>query len=110
MNQLPRPTRESLQQSSHAELVELVLMLFDRIDQLTARVKELEAQVNKDSKNSVAAQSDRIVFLLGMLNVSGLDPEQKIETTEILHVLPPYCRHWCWSDWPNAYRPDSGQY
>ena len=50
-------------------------MLFDRIDQLTVCVKELEAQVNKDSKNSVAAQSDRIVFLLGMLNVSGLDPE-----------------------------------
>lgn len=52
MNQLPRPTRESLQQLSHAELVELVLMLFDRIDQLTTRVNELEAQVNKNSKNS----------------------------------------------------------
>lgn len=52
MNQLPRPTRESLQQLSHADLVELVLILFDRIDQLTARVNELEAQVNKNSKNS----------------------------------------------------------
>ncbi|WP_040839741.1 IS66 family transposase [Thiothrix nivea] len=52
MNQRPRPTRESLQQLSHADLVELVLMLFDRIDQLTARVNELEAQLNKNSKNS----------------------------------------------------------
>ncbi|HRJ52268.1 MAG TPA: hypothetical protein PLE99_05850 [Candidatus Thiothrix moscowensis] len=32
MNQLPRPTRESLQQLSHSELVELVLMLFDRFN------------------------------------------------------------------------------
>ncbi|QTR45801.1 IS66 family transposase [Thiothrix litoralis] len=52
MNQLPRPTRESLQQLSHADLVELVLMLFERIDQLTARVNELESQANKNSKNS----------------------------------------------------------
>jgi len=52
MNALPRPTRESLQQLSHADLVELVLMLFDHIDQLTVRVNGLEAQANKNSKNS----------------------------------------------------------
>lgn len=52
MKQLLRPTRENLQQLSHTELVELVLMLFDRMDQLTARVSGLEAQVNKTSKNS----------------------------------------------------------
>jgi transposase len=52
MNQSLRPTRESLEQLSHAELVELVLMLFDRIEQLTARVNELEGQLNKNSKNS----------------------------------------------------------
>ena len=50
--QSPRLTRERLQELSHADLVELVLVLFDRLDQLTARVNELEAQLNKNSKNS----------------------------------------------------------
>lgn len=55
MNPFIRPTREDLQQLSHAQLVDLVLSLFDTIEQLSSlstRVAELEAQLGKNSKNS----------------------------------------------------------
>lgn len=52
MTQPIRPTEENLQQLSHAELVELVLSLFDVIEQLSTRVEDLEAQLGKNSKNS----------------------------------------------------------
>jgi transposase len=52
MNQFIRPTKEDLQQLSHAQLVDLVLTLFDAIEQLSTRVTDLEAQLGKNSKNS----------------------------------------------------------
>jgi hypothetical protein len=61
MNQLLRLTRKSLQQLSYTDLVELVLTLFARIGQLTARINELEAQVNKNCKNAYkSGLSDRL--------------------------------------------------
>ena len=47
-----RPSRESLQQLRHADLVELVLSLFERWEQLSSRLSDLEAQLSKDSKTS----------------------------------------------------------
>ncbi|MEZ5478633.1 MAG: IS66 family transposase [Thiolinea sp.] len=41
-----------MQQLSHTQLVDLVLALFDAIDQLSTRVADLEAQLGKNSKNS----------------------------------------------------------
>ena len=55
MNHFIRPPRNDLQQLSHAQLVDLVLSLFDTIEQLSSlstRVAELEAQLGKNSKNS----------------------------------------------------------
>lgn len=52
MNKQTRPNLEMLNALSHADLVALVIVLFGHIDQLTARVEELEARLNKNSKNS----------------------------------------------------------
>lgn len=53
MNQpIIRPTKESLEQLSHSDLVALVLSLFDHIDRVSTRVEELESKLNKNSKNS----------------------------------------------------------
>jgi len=52
MNQSIRPTKASLEQLSHADLVALVLTLFDHIDRLNVRVEDLDSKLNKNSKNS----------------------------------------------------------
>lgn len=43
-----------------------MLILFEHIDQLTARVNELEAQVNKNSKNSHKPPSAYISYGAGL--------------------------------------------
>lgn len=99
MNQLPRPTRESLQQLSHADLVELVLMLFDHIDQLTARVNELEAQLNKNSKNShKPPSSDGLKRQPAQPRQAGQRPKGGQPGHQghslVMHPSPDYIRHY----------------
>ena len=50
MNPFIRPTKEDLQQLSHAQLVDLVLTLSDAIEQLSTRVADLEAQLGKTAR------------------------------------------------------------
>ena len=44
--------REQLEALSKEELIDICLMLFDKIEELTVRVAELEAQVKANSRNS----------------------------------------------------------
>jgi transposase len=52
MTSLPRFTREQLEQLDKETLIDLVLLLQDRLDELSQRVQKLEDQVAKHSRNS----------------------------------------------------------
>src|SRR5688572_4567895 len=52
MTTLAKFDREQLEQLNKETLIDLVLFLQDHLDQLSQRVKQLEDQVSKDSRNS----------------------------------------------------------
>lgn len=52
MTSIPKFTREQLEQFDKETLIDLVLMLQDRLEELSQRVQQLEDQVAKDSRNS----------------------------------------------------------
>jgi transposase len=52
MTTLPKFEREQLEQQDKGTLIDLVLLLQDQLDKLSQRVKQLEDQVAKDSRNS----------------------------------------------------------
>jgi transposase len=52
MTSLPRFDREQLEQMDKSTLIDLVLLLQDRLDELNQRVRKLEDQVAKQSRNS----------------------------------------------------------
>ena len=52
MTSIPRFDREQLEQLDKSTLIDLVLLLQDRLDELSQRVKQLEDQVAKQSHNS----------------------------------------------------------
>lgn len=52
MTSIPRFTREQLEQQDKETLIDLVLLLQDRLDELSQRVQKLEDQVSKNSRNS----------------------------------------------------------
>jgi transposase len=52
MTSLPRFDREQLEQMDKETLIDLVLLLQDHLDELSQRVKKLEDQVAKQSRNS----------------------------------------------------------
>jgi len=57
MTTSPKFAREQLEQLDKETLIDLVLLLQDQLDQLSQRVKQLEDQVAKDSRNSSKAPS-----------------------------------------------------
>ena len=52
MASIPRFSREQLEQLDKKTLIDVVLMLQDHLDELSQRVKKLEDQVVKQSRNS----------------------------------------------------------
>lgn len=52
MSTRPRFTREQLEKQDKGTLIEIILLLQDHFDELTERVKKLEDQVSKQSRNS----------------------------------------------------------
>ena len=52
MEQMPKVTREQLEAVDKETLIELVLVLQEQLDELRVRVKELEDQIAKESRNS----------------------------------------------------------
>ena len=52
MATIPRFTREQLEQMDKETLIDLVLLLQERLEELSQRVQQLEDQVAKQSRNS----------------------------------------------------------
>ena len=52
MSNLPRVTREELEKLDKAALIDLVLLFQAQLDKLGQRVRQLEDQAAKDSRNS----------------------------------------------------------
>lgn len=52
MSTVPRFTREQLEKQDKGTLIDIILLLQDHFDELTERVKKLEDQVSKQSRNS----------------------------------------------------------
>ena len=52
MSTLPRFSREQLEELDKNTLIEIILLLQDKLDELNQRVEQLEGQVSKQSRNS----------------------------------------------------------
>lgn len=52
MSTLPRFSREQLEALDKNTLIEIILLMQDKLDELSQRVEQLEGQVSKQSRNS----------------------------------------------------------